>query len=518
MSAGAARLTDENLGDIQGFITSGYSHLPLVAYLFVRLHDAGGGRRWIEALATSVSSSRPWPVATDGKKVKPTSAVNVAFTAPGLAACGVPERVMCTFPAEFQEGIAAPHRSPILGDTEESAPAQWEIGGPANEFHALVFIYAQDEAEMERVCRAQRALLEQTSGAVIELPGSLQRGYRPASDREHFGFHDGIAQPSIDGIAQPSIAGIARPGVPAGEFILGYENHYGVIPPTPVVPGHLDPTGVLPAFANPYHAALALRDLGRHGSYVVFRKLRQNVAAFWTFMKQEAIRLGGGADPAYMVWLASKCVGRWPGGAPLTMSPDRDDPTLADCDDFLYAADPDGLGCPLGAHVRRANPRDVIKPYPPQQSLHMSEAHRLLRRGRAFGPPLFDPMLLQDPSSDAARRALLELRDDGQPRGVHFFCVNSSIRSQFEFVQQTWCNNPRVGGLHDNKDPVVGDHGGDGQPASYMTIPRRASADRTSALPRVVTVSAGAYLFMPSLSALRFLARQRSSGSAAAPV
>jgi Dyp-type peroxidase family len=511
VSPGVARLTDENLGDIQGFITSGYGHLPLVAYLFVRMHDAGGGRRWIEALAPSVSSSRPWPVTANGKKVKPASAVNVAFTAPGLVACGVPERVMCTFPAEFQEGIAAQHRSPILGDTEDSAPARWEIGGPANEFHALVFIYAQDEAELERVCGAQRALLEQTSGAVIELPDSLQRGYRPASDSEHFGFHDGIAQPSI--------AGIAQRGVPTGEFILGYENHYGVIPPTPVVPGDLDPTGVLPAFANPYHAALTLRDLGRHGSYVVFRKLQQNVAAFWTFMKQEAIRSGGGADPAaYMVWLASKCVGRWPGGAPLTMSPDLDDPMLANSDDFLYASDPDGLRCPLGAHVRRSNPRDVIKPYAPEQSLHMSEAHRLLRRGRTFGPPLFDPTLLGDPSTDAARCVLLELRDDGQPRGVHFFCVNANIRSQFEFVQQTWCNNPRFGGLHDNKDPVAGDHGGNGQPASYMTIPGRSSSERTSALPRVVTVSAGAYLFMPSLAALRFLARQRTSGSAAAPV
>ena len=158
----------------------------------------------------------------------------------------------------------------------------------------------------------------------------------------------------------------------------------------------------------------------------------------------------------------------------------------------------------------------------------MSEAHRLLRRGRTFGPPLFDPMLLQQPSTDAARRALHDLQDDGQPRGIHFFCVNASISSQFEFVQQTWCNNPRVGGLHDNKDPVIGDHGGDGQPASHMTIPRSSSEppaggrdvprdaavalERTAALPRFVTVRAGGYLFMPGLTALSFLARQDSTG------
>ena len=85
----------------------------------------------------------------------------------------------------------------------------------------------------------------------------------------------------------------------------------------------------------------------------------------------------------------------------------------------------------------------------------MSEAHRLLRRGRVFGPPLFDPLLLQTAKGDA----LHELRDDGRPRGTHFLCVNASIRSQFEFVQQTWCNNPHFSGLHDNKDPIAGDAG-----------------------------------------------------------
>ena len=95
--------------------------------------------------------------------------------------------------------------------------------------------------------------------------------------------------------------------------------------------------------------------------------------------------------PAYMVWLASRCVGRWPSGAPLALAPHADDPQLRDRNDFLYRDDPDGLACPLGAHVRRTNPRDDIKPYPAAESLSMSEAHRLLRRARVFGPPLFDP-------------------------------------------------------------------------------------------------------------------------------
>ena len=112
------------------------------------------------------------------------------------------------------------------------------------------------------------------------------------------------------------------------------------------------------------------------------------------FMRREAVLRAGDADAAQMIWLASKCVGRWPSGASLVMAPRADDPQLADRDDFSYSDDPAGLACPIGAHVRRSHPRDAIPPYPPAQSLSMSEAHRLLRRARVFGAPLFDPAVL----------------------------------------------------------------------------------------------------------------------------
>jgi hypothetical protein len=98
------------------------------------------------------------------------------------------------------------------------------------------------------------------------------------------------------------------------------------------------------------------------------------------------------------------------------------------------------------------------------------------------------------------------LTDDDVARGIHFFCVNASIRSQFEFVQQSWCNNPRFGGLNDNKDPITGDNNRTDRPPSHMTIPARPRPQRTGPLPRFVTVRAGAYLFMPSMRALGFLA------------
>jgi hypothetical protein len=106
----------------------------------------------------------------------------------------------------------------------------------------------------------------------------------------------------------------------------------------------------------------------------------------------------------------------------------------------------------------------------------------------------------------AAGNVLRELQDDERARGTHFLCVNASIRSQFEFVQQTWCNNPHFSGLHDNKDPIAGDAARAGEAPSRMTIPGRPTV-RTAAFPRFVTVKAAGYFFMPSLTALRFLAQ-----------
>ena len=491
-------LPDDVLADIQGFITTAYGHLPYAAYLFVEFQHAEQARRWLGLVAPGTTSSSRWPTLPDGRTLKPAVAVNIAFTAEGLTALGIPSRVRCTFPVEFQEGISGEERSRILGDTEESDPSRWELGGPASPpLHAVVFIHAVTAAGLNVVVDAQRALVAETHGGVVELPGSMQSGYRPDGDYEPFGFHDGVAQPKI--------AGISDEGVPTGEFILGYSNHYGIIPPTPVLPSELDPGGLLPSLDNPHHASERLRDLGFNGSYVVYRKLQQDVAGFWQFLKRETESAGAEVDAGRMIWLAARLVGRWPSGAPLVLAPHSDNPRLGDRDDFLYRDDAGGLSCPLGAHIRRTNPRDDIKPYPAAESLSMSEAHRLLRRARVFGPALFDATVLADPTSAACRAAILALADDGRARGIHFFCVSASIRSQFEFVQQTWCNNPNFGGLNDNKDPINGDNDRTGQPSSHMTIPGQPLRSRTGPLPRFVTVKAGAYLFMPSIKALQFL-------------
>jgi hypothetical protein len=150
VTAQTGRLAEEILADIQGFITSGYGHLSYAAYLFVQFQDAVLARQWLGRVAPAIMSARSWPIGAGGKKVKPPVALNIAFSADGLSAIGLPPEVLDTFPIEFQEGIARPDRSRVLGDTEESDPAEWEFGGTGKpSIHAVVFVYAESEAGLE---------------------------------------------------------------------------------------------------------------------------------------------------------------------------------------------------------------------------------------------------------------------------------------------------------------------------------------------------------------------------------
>ncbi len=206
--------------------------------------------------------------------------------------------------------------------------------------------------------------------------------------------------------------------------MLGYRNEYGLLPDGP------------PA------------DLGRNGSFLVLRQLSQDVHGFWSFCERASARGDGSADAAARLRLAAKLVGRWPSGAPLALAPDGDDPALADANDFGYFEhDRDGLRCPVGAHVRRAHPRDSLDPQPgSQRSIDVGKRHRLLRRGRQYGRFLAQEELLTAGVEDAWR---------DEPRGLHFICLGTNLARQFEFVQHTWIENAHFGGLYDNPDPLL---------------------------------------------------------------
>ena len=195
--------------------------------------------------------------------------------------------------------------------------------------------------------------------------------------------------------------------------------------------------------------------------------------------------------------LAAKFVGRWPSGAPLTLSPERDDHELGRANEFGYAElDIAGERCPVGAHVRRANPRDALDPSAgAEASLAIVKRHRILRRGRLYGDVVpLDQLLDQGGAGD------------DQERGLHFLCLCANLARQFEFIQHTWVNNSKFGGLYDDVDPIAGtptDLGG------TFTMPARPVRRRVVGVPRFSTVRGGAYFFLPGMAALRFLARDR---------
>ena len=295
-------------------------------------------------------------------------------------------------------------------------------------------------------------------------------------DREHFGFRDGIAQPHLANLQK----GAERDAVQFGELVLGYINEYGRRTPRPLID---DAAAALPADAG----GSGKRDLARNGTYLVFRQLRQDVRAFWDFCEGATRAPDGSVDEPLRLKLAAKLIGRWPSGAPLALAPEADRPELKDSNDFEYfQRDRYGIACPVGAHVRRANPRDMLEPAPgTSRSIAVNKRHRLLRRGRKYGPLL---------SRDALVTAGTDATWDAPERGIHFICLGANISRQFEFVQHSWLIDPRFNGAHEQVDPLIGP-----APEGGRTFTVRATPVRTrySGLPSFVQVRGGAYFFLP---------------------
>jgi Dyp-type peroxidase family len=479
-SAGLA----DDLGDLQGLILSGYNHLDHVAYWFLHFSRPTLSRAWLAALLPHVTTG-DWRQ-PDGRVGKPETTLNLAFTPHGLAALSFPSASLQSFPEEFLTGMSAPERSRRLGDTGASAPACWEIGTPEREAVApidvLVILQAPTPErlrELEDIWQVHHGHHEVSAHAPVQIGALL------STEREHFGFADGISQPEISG--SPGRSQSPTDTVAAGEFVLGYLNAYTMLPPTPTVPALADPRHGLPPVRH--RQAEGTRDFGRNGTYLVFRKLAQDVAAFRRYVHAHE-------PPEARGLLAAKMVGRWPSGAPLVWAPTADDLAFSHApqnNTFSYHLDdPDGLRCPIGAHIRRAHPRDGLE-RDATQSLLTTSRHRIIRRGIPYGPPLPEGVF----------------EDDGQERGLFFVCLNADIKRQFEFIQQTWMNDPKFAGLSHDRDPLVGDNLDPTAPDAlprHLTIQASPFRKRYTNLPRFVRVRGGGYFFMPSMAALRFLA------------
>lgn len=454
-----------DIDDVQGLVLRGYGALPECRYVLLQIHDPLQGRAWLRRLVPLVATGLP------GTR---DVALQVAFTHTGLEALGLADVTLHEFSPEFIDGMTGPHRSRFLGDVGPSAPERWSWGGPTNPaIHAVLMVYAKTEARLTAEIDALRKSWLQHG--LVDVHTLLTSALAP---REHFGFADGISQPAIEGYHEPSSAlHLVKPG----EFLLGYPNEYGAYTDRPRIDDWGDPAAQLPLDVE----GTPRRDLGRNGTYLVFRQLRQDVPAFRATLDALTRNPDGTPNPSARERLAAQMVGRWPSGASLIEAPWSEDSSKAAANEFRYhAADPDGLKCPIGAHVRRANPRDALPPRPgSDDSLAVNRRHRLLRRGRSYGP------------------ALAEGANDAVDRGLMFIVVNANISRQFEFVQHSWLLDPRFNGMTDQADPLLS-----AANENQFVVPEDPVRRRCSGLPRFVNVAGGGYFFLPGIRALHFLA------------
>ena len=430
-------------------IQSGVLHprpTPYAAtYIMLRIDDCAAGHQLLKRLTPAIAS------ASDLTSSAGDAWVAVALSYHGLKALGVPQASLDSFSPEFQQGMAA--RAAELGDVGESAREKWEWPLGTSEVHLVIAALAPDQTRLAKVLSPARQAYQQMPGVTAIY---RQDCYQIPTGREPFGFRVGIGQPAIEGSGLTGSNPQEAP-LKAGEFVLGY----------------LDEAGRLPPMPQP-------EVLGRNGSYVVLRKLHQDVTAFRRYLAEQA------SSAAEEEWLAAKMMGRWRSGAPLALCPEYDDPKLgADAqrnNDFLYYDDdPKGLKCPLGSHARRMNPRDQFK-----HEITQVNRHRLIRRGTVYGPLLPEGVL----------------EDDGAERGIIFVFIGASLSRQFEFVQSEWVNQGTFIGAPSEKDPMCGPNDGTG----VFTIPKQPIRQRLHGLPQFVTNRGGEYFFMPGLRALRWLA------------
>ena len=353
------------LDDMQGLIARGYGSLKSARYAVLHIDDPVRARSWLARTAAEVT-----PAAAHPDDV----ALNVCVSASGVRKLGISANAFGLFSNEFRTGMATPHRRRALGDVGASAPEFWLWGGP-NTSRSICFllVFARDSTTLD-----QRFLSIASGFADAGVSEICTLETSDLAGKEHFGFADGISQPTIAGMS-PTRADIPANTVAPGEFILGYANEYGQYTDRPLLDPSAQPSGGLPVDVE----ASGKADFGRNGTYLVFRHLSQDVRGFWRFADQATRRGDGTSDSEKRVWLAARMVGRWPSGAPLTLAPSADNPSLATANDFTYHyADEFGLNCPIGAHVRRAHPRDSLDPSPGTvRSVALDKRQRLLRPG-----------------------------------------------------------------------------------------------------------------------------------------
>jgi deferrochelatase/peroxidase EfeB len=500
--------------EIQSLLFGGLGFMPHGKVLLVDLSASRPAvRAWLKAVGPDVAFD-------DGRRLRHKAIVTLALGPGALAGAGLPAESLETFPAAFLDGMTGPGRARILGDDDTADGWWWGADRPHD---AALLIYGVDPAAVQDLVDKIDAITRRHGH---EVAHAIDLAPVPDEVHEPFGFLDGVSQPVIRGTYQ----GLRNPDaihlVEPGEFILGYPDNRGNLPPGPALLGIDDPDNRLPIrcdASGSFSTSVvdSPREIGRNGSFLVIRQLEQDHDAFWSYCETQAEILKHRLPAPYVIdkaFIGAKMIGRWPNGSSLIRNPylpygapgltsskptrrpqshpagiapsiapapavpadpraSASDPDAAD-NDFLFGAeDPQGLRCPYGAHIRRANPRDSLDPGS-QDQIDISNRHRILRVGREYTPA------------------------DGQKPGLLFMCLNGDIERQFEFVQQTWLGSETFHGLSGERDPIAGNAGAC---SAGFTIPTRDGPVRLEPLARFVTPRGGGYFFVPGKTLLEFL-------------
>ena len=530
--------------DIQGNSLAGFRK-DCQRFLFYRMDRTADGiaatRTWLRGLVPDVSSVAEVNAFNQlfrlmkrrtGHDPRGLSAtwLNIAFSADALRLLTSDAEVDEFTDQHFKSGLA--RTATLLNDPVDAAgnPIGWMVGGPVNEADVLVIIASDDPAQLEKRLQRLDTAIQQVASAHGATPLELifdQTGRvlsAPLRGHEHFGFKDGVSQPGVRGFvgasppelltarlfdpsvqqADATIPEFSRPGQPLiwpGQIVFGYNRQQTQDTRVPLPAETLAPT------TPPW---------GRNGSYVVVRRLRQDVKAFRMFINKAAQELEGvdGFSDMSADRFAALMVGRWPSGAPLMRTAGVDDPALGTDDHasnfFQYEndsppammldpslnysgdafptsrADFSGRQCPLAGHIRKVNPRDGTT----EQGNSSDVLTRLvLRRGIPFGEAydIADPLTRDLPEHD---------------RGLMFVSYQTSIESQFVFLQTKWVNNavdPNNGG---GQDPIIGQRPENGRARTFTVVGSNGAPHNVAVDAEWVVPTGGGYFFSPSISTI----------------
>ena len=446
------------LDDVQGFIVRTYA-MPALRVFVLKVEQRALAGRFLGALVSGdgsvprLTTAAPWAT-------KPDVCVNIGFTHAGLTALGLADAGLASFPEEFAQGVVK--RADRVGDVGESAPEHWKPPFAGADVHALIFVFAQTAAALES---ASGSLRQQFAPGQAFSELCVHDGLRLPGNVSHFDYRDGFSQPAIEGGPAPPLPDVL-PTAPAGEFLFGYQSQYD-------------------SFAYPMPQP---ETLGKNGSFAAFRLLEQDCAAFERFLTAASAQTGLDRE-----LVAAKLCGRWRNGVPLSLSPTTPNPDLPQeqYNAFDYAPtrelpeafdDRRGERCPIGAHIRRMNPRHSTV------AGNSGLKRRIVRRGLPYGPPY-------DPANP----------DDGIERGLLGLFIGVSLKDQFEFLMSDWANKGTFApGLRGTRDPVLGDNAA--SDAKFLLPVAGAPTVEITGLSRFVTCRGAAYCFLPSVTALLFLA------------